>query len=167
MAHKFEISQDILVEASPEQVWEAIATGPGLDSWFMGRNEVEPREGGRAMWSIDDFTLESTVVEWDSPKRFVNRGAEALDGSTHEFDYRIDAREGGGSHIHFVHSGALYRGLGERIQGHERGRPHVPPQVAGVPHLLPSAVWERRSMSADLRWTTGSACGSCSMRVSG
>jgi hypothetical protein len=27
-------------------VWEAIATGPGLDSWFMGRNEVEPREGG-------------------------------------------------------------------------------------------------------------------------
>jgi hypothetical protein len=26
-------------------VWEAIATGAGIDGWFMGRNQVEPREG--------------------------------------------------------------------------------------------------------------------------
>ena len=35
------------VHATPEEVWQAIATGPGIDSWFMGRNEVEPGEGGR------------------------------------------------------------------------------------------------------------------------
>jgi uncharacterized protein YndB with AHSA1/START domain len=31
MAHQFEIAKDVEVEASPEQVWEAIATGPGMD----------------------------------------------------------------------------------------------------------------------------------------
>ena len=45
MAHRFEITQDLEVGATPEQVWEAIATGRGMDSWFMGQSEVEPREG--------------------------------------------------------------------------------------------------------------------------
>ena len=48
MAHPFEVSKEIEVDATPEEVWEAIATGPGIDSWFMGRNEVEPGEGGKA-----------------------------------------------------------------------------------------------------------------------
>ncbi len=43
MAHPFELSYEIEVDASPKEVWEAIATGPGVDSWFMGRNEIEPR----------------------------------------------------------------------------------------------------------------------------
>jgi uncharacterized protein YndB with AHSA1/START domain len=47
MAHPFEIRNEIEVDATPEEVWEAIATGPGVDSWFMGRNEVEPRQGAR------------------------------------------------------------------------------------------------------------------------
>ncbi|MET7528070.1 hypothetical protein ABZS62_38215, partial [Streptomyces sp900116325] len=46
MTHPFEIGQETTLPASPEEVWEAITTGPGIDSWFMGRNEVEPREGG-------------------------------------------------------------------------------------------------------------------------
>jgi uncharacterized protein YndB with AHSA1/START domain len=41
MGRKFENHQEVELDASPEQVWEAIATGPGIDSWFMGRNEVE------------------------------------------------------------------------------------------------------------------------------
>ena len=47
MAHPFEFTHEIKVDASPEEVWEAIATGPGVDAWFMGRNEIEPREGGK------------------------------------------------------------------------------------------------------------------------
>ena len=107
MAHEFEIARDIEVDASPEQVWEAIATGPGWDSWFMGRNEIEPREGGAVRWSIGGFTAESTVTAWDPPRRFVSTGTEGPDGSMHRFDYRIDEREGGGSTIRYVHSGML------------------------------------------------------------
>ena len=71
MAHRFEITKDVEVGATPEEVWEAIATGPGMDSWFMGQSEVEPREGGRARWSIGGYTEDSTVTTWDPPKRFV------------------------------------------------------------------------------------------------
>ncbi len=107
MTHEFEIAQEIEVDASPEQVWEAVATGPGWDSWFMGRNEIEPREGGDVRWSIGGFTATSKVTTWDPPNRFVSMGDEAPDGSTHQFDYRIEPREGGGSSIKYVHSGRL------------------------------------------------------------
>jgi hypothetical protein len=73
----------------------------------MGRNEIEPREGGRVRWSIGGFTAESTVTAWDPPNRFVSTGDQMPDGSMHRFDYRVDAREGGGSTIRYVHSGTL------------------------------------------------------------
>jgi uncharacterized protein YndB with AHSA1/START domain len=107
MAHRFEIPQDVEVDATPEQVWEAIATGPGWDSWFMGRNEIEPREGGTTRWSIGGYTAESTVTAWDPPKRFVTTGLASPDGSMHQFEYRIEAREGGRTAIRYVHSGML------------------------------------------------------------
>src|SRR5438874_712048 len=107
MAHKFEIAQETEVDATPEQVWEAVASGPGWDSWFMGRNEIEQRQGGAVRWSIGDFTATSTVTTWDPPKRFASSGDEAPDGSLHHFDYRIEPREGGGSSIRYLHSGFL------------------------------------------------------------
>ena len=103
----FEITQDIEVDATPEQVWEAIATGPGLDSWFLGHTELEPRQGGTVKWSFGDWTAESTLTVWDPPHRLVNSGEEGPDGSRHRFDYTVDPREGGGSSIRYVHSGVL------------------------------------------------------------
>ena len=58
----------------------------------MGRNEIEPREGGRVRWSIGGFTAESTVTAWDPPSHFVSTGDEMPDGSMHRFDYRVDPR---------------------------------------------------------------------------
>ncbi len=107
VTHRFEITKDLEVSATPEQVWEAIATGPGLESWFLGRNEIDPRPGGTARWSIGEFTAESTITTWDPPNRFVNTGMPAPDGSFHQFDYHIEAREGGGSAIRYEHTGML------------------------------------------------------------
>lgn len=45
MLHEFDLRKEITLDATPQQVWEAIATGPGIDAWFMGRNQVEAREG--------------------------------------------------------------------------------------------------------------------------
>jgi uncharacterized protein YndB with AHSA1/START domain len=103
----FEIPQEAEVEASPEQVWEAIGTGPGWDSWFMGRNEIEPREGGTTKWSIGGFTMDSDVTAWDPPRRFTSKGAPMPDGSWHQFDYRLEDRGGGRTKIRYVHSGML------------------------------------------------------------
>ena len=100
MAQRFEITNDLEVDATPEQVWDAIATGPGMDSWFMGRSEVEPRQGGTSRWSIGDYTETATVTDVGSaaggsrarkrgtrrivpPVRLPDRGSRrrALDGA--------------------------------------------------------------------------------------
>jgi uncharacterized protein YndB with AHSA1/START domain len=107
MAHPFEVRKEIEVDASPEEVWEAIATGPGLDSWFMGRNEVEPRKGGKVRMILSAWTLESTVTVWDPPNRLVTETSEGEDGRLMTFEYVIEGRGEGRTVLRFVHSGFL------------------------------------------------------------
>jgi uncharacterized protein YndB with AHSA1/START domain len=105
--HEFELSDEITVDATPEQVWEAIATGPGIDSWFMGRNQVEPREGGKLRMTLGDYTEEGTVTAWEPPRRFAYRGGEGPDGSFMAFEYLVEGREGGTTVVRMVQSGVL------------------------------------------------------------
>ncbi len=107
MPREFEITNEITVAATPEEVWDAIATGPGIDSWFMGRNEVEPREGGTARMTMAGETAESTVTRWDPPRRFTTRSPEAPDGQFMAFDYLVEGRDGGSTVVRLVHSGYL------------------------------------------------------------
>jgi uncharacterized protein YndB with AHSA1/START domain len=108
MGHEFETDNEITADATPEQVWEAIATGPGIDSWFMGRNEIDPREGGQVRMVVTDyFTAESTITAWDPPNRLAYRSAEAEDGSFMAFEFLVEGREQGSTVIRLVHSGFL------------------------------------------------------------
>ena len=108
MAHPFEVRKEIELEATPEQIWEAIATGPGIDGWFLGqKNEVEPRLGGMVRLDFGDAAGESTVTAWDPPRRFAHASAAAPDGTLHAFEYVIEARRGGRAVVRLVHSGFL------------------------------------------------------------
>jgi uncharacterized protein YndB with AHSA1/START domain len=107
MTHEFEVREDIELDATPEQVWAAIATGPGVDSWFMGRNEIEGREGGRGRMILGEYSQESTVTAWEPGKRFAFRGDPAPDGQFMAFEYLIEGRDGGSTVLRFVHSGML------------------------------------------------------------
>ena len=107
MPHEFEIRDEVTVDATPEQVWEAIATGPGIDAWFMGRNEVEPREGGTVRMTLGGYAEEATVTAWEPPRRFAYRGGEGEDGSFMAFEYLVEGREGGGTVVRLVQSGVL------------------------------------------------------------
>lgn len=108
MAHPFEVRKEIDVAASPEELWEAIATGSGIDGWFLGSgNEVEPRVGGRIRVALGDDVGESTVTAWEPPTRFAYRTEEGPDGSLHAFEYVIEARGGGRAVVRLVHSGFL------------------------------------------------------------
>ena len=80
MTHPFEIELETTLPASPEQVWAAIATGPGIDSWFMGRNEVEPREGGIAAMETGGRREEAVITAYEPGKRIATRTATAADG---------------------------------------------------------------------------------------
>jgi uncharacterized protein YndB with AHSA1/START domain len=61
---------EVEVPGTPEQVWEAIATGPGLECWFVPA-EVEGREGGTITTDHGPFGESTgTVTAWEPPHRF-------------------------------------------------------------------------------------------------
>jgi uncharacterized protein YndB with AHSA1/START domain len=108
MAHPFELTKEIEIAATPEQVWEAVATGPGIDGWFLGTgNEVEPRLGGRVRVSFGEASGESTVTAWEPPRRYAHRGEAGPDGTFHAMEYTIESRAGGITLVRLVHSGFL------------------------------------------------------------
>jgi len=107
LAHEFKVEEEIALDATPEQVWEAITTGRGMDGWFMGANEVDPREGGAVRTSLPGWALESIVTVWEPPTRFVHTTSEGADGRLMAFEYLIAGRADGGATLRFVHSGFL------------------------------------------------------------
>src|SRR5688500_327011 len=97
MGHEFQIPQEALVEATPEQVWEAIATGPGIDAWFMGRNEVD---GGVVRTAFGGAALPGSVVTTaDAPHRFTHGSEPAPDGRFVAYDFLIEGRDRGSTSV--------------------------------------------------------------------
>ena len=66
------IELEVEVPGTPEEVWEAIATGPGITAWFVPA-QVEEREGGSLSLDIMGKGMEAAgvVTAWDPPRRFV------------------------------------------------------------------------------------------------
>jgi uncharacterized protein YndB with AHSA1/START domain len=61
---------EVEVPGTPEEVWEAIATGPGIECWFVPA-EVEEREGGTIKTDHGPFGESTgTVTAWEPPHRF-------------------------------------------------------------------------------------------------
>ncbi|NUP03694.1 MAG: SRPBCC domain-containing protein [Nonomuraea sp.] len=105
MGHEFELPFESRVEATPEEVWEAITTGPGIDSWFMGRNEVA---GGVVRTAFSGFDLPGSRVTDEEPlKRFAHASEPAGDGRFVAYDFLIEGREGGSTQLRMVTSGFL------------------------------------------------------------
>jgi uncharacterized protein YndB with AHSA1/START domain len=123
MAHPFELTGEMEVPATPEEVWEAIATGPGVDAWFMGENEIEPRKGGMTRLTMRGFTEEATVTAWEPPTRFATRTPEAPDGALHAFEYLVEGREKGSTVVRWVHSGFLGENWEREYEGLSEGDP--------------------------------------------
>ncbi|WP_028925727.1 SRPBCC family protein [Pseudonocardia acaciae] len=106
MAREFEIRKEVEIDATPEQIWQAIATGPGITSWFMP-HEVTPGEGGSIRLTVPGFEEESVITAWEPAKRLAYRGKTADDGTVHAMEYLIEGRDGGSTVLRFVHSGML------------------------------------------------------------
>jgi hypothetical protein len=102
MSKEFEIAREFEVDATPEQVWEAITTG--TDGWLWPMEAPEPREGGKGPFG-------STVLAWDPPHRYTNRVEnveEIAEQSVNQLDYTVEPRDGGRrAWVRYVHSGIL------------------------------------------------------------
>ena len=107
MGHDYVIRHEAEVPAEPEQVWEAIATGPGMDSWFMGSNEVEPGPGGLVRTHTKRGPLDSTVTRWDPLKLLEHRSAAEPDGRFIAYEFLVEGRDGGSTVLRLATSGFL------------------------------------------------------------
>jgi uncharacterized protein YndB with AHSA1/START domain len=95
------------VPASPDQVWTAIATGPGIDSWFMGRSEVSPGAGGTVRTVLGEYAPELEITDWDPPRRFAYRSGQAPDGRFIAYEFLVEGRAGGSAVLRTVTSGFI------------------------------------------------------------
>jgi len=112
------IRLDQEVPGTPEQVWEAVATGPGISAWFV-RAEVEPREGGAVSL---DFGLgmpsAGEVTAWDPPRRFVY-GSFADDPGAVAYEFLVEAGSGDTCVVRLIASGF---GTGAEFDGEYDGQ---------------------------------------------
>ena len=107
MGHVFEDHHHAAVAATPDQVWQAIATGPGVDSWFMGRTDLLPGADGSRSTVFGGYTMDSTITGWDPPARFALRTGTATDGRFIAYEFLIEGRGGGSTVLRTVTSGFL------------------------------------------------------------
>jgi uncharacterized protein YndB with AHSA1/START domain len=107
MGHPFEQRNEAEVPASPEEAWDAIATGPGIDSWFMGRNDVQPGLGGTVRTVFGEYAPELQVTTWDPARRFAYRSDEAPDGRFIAYEFLVEGRAGGSTVLRTVTSGFI------------------------------------------------------------
>ncbi len=75
------VQVEVEVPGTPEEVWQAIATGPGVSSWFVP-TEVEEREGGAVVSHFGPgMDSIATATAWDPPRRFAAESQDLLDNA--------------------------------------------------------------------------------------
>jgi len=104
MGHAFESTDEIEVPASVEDVWTAIATGPGIDSWFMGRNEVAD---GKVKMAFGGYAPTSEITASEPGHRFAYDSGKAPDGRFIAYEFLVEGREHGSTVLRMVTSGFL------------------------------------------------------------
>lgn len=65
--HRAERSYEVV--ATPEEVWEAIATADGISSWMVP-TKLDPRVGGEVSFDLGDFTSVGVVTDYTPNSRF-------------------------------------------------------------------------------------------------
>ncbi|MFC4854173.1 SRPBCC family protein [Actinophytocola glycyrrhizae] len=103
MGREFASEEELRVDATPDEVWAAIATGPGIDSWFMGRNEVD---AGRAVrQAFAGYTPQHEVTAWEPGKWLAYGSRPAPDGRFVAFEFLIEGRDRGSTVLRVANSG--------------------------------------------------------------
>lgn len=100
------VQVEVEVPGTPEQVWEAIATGHGVSSWFVP-TEIEERDGVMTVTCHFGPGMDSvaTATAWEPPRRFAAEsqgpGSNAPPLAT---EWIVEARSGGVCVVRVIHS---------------------------------------------------------------
>ena len=100
------IAVDTDVPGTPEEVWKAIATGPGLTAWFVPTRLEERTKGSIAMNFGPGMESNSEIQEWDPPRRFTAENKEGMGPGSPPMatEWTVEAKAGGTCRVRVVHS---------------------------------------------------------------
>lgn len=151
------VQVEVEVPGSPEQVWQAIATGPGISSWFVPTT-VEERVGGTVVANFGPgMESESKITQWNPPQNFVAEG-EGM-GTPMATEWIVEAKSGDTCLVRVVHSWFAstdeWDGQFESVENgwvgffsilrlklkHFLGQPSVAFDVTGIGHYGESEGW--------------------------
>jgi hypothetical protein len=92
------------VPLAPDEVWDAIATGPGITSWFMGHNEVD---GETVRTAFGGYQPELGITHREPHARF-SYGTEPDEaGRFVAYEFLIEGRSRSSTVIRVVTSGFI------------------------------------------------------------
>ena len=121
------VQVEVEVPGTPEEVWQAIATGPGISSWFVPA-EFEERDGKPVAVKLNfgpGMESRSVVTAWDPPRMFAAEASGWVPGSPPIADeWSVEARAGGICVVRVVHS--LFASTDDwdnQLEGTESGWP--------------------------------------------
>ena len=99
------VQVEVEVPGTPEQVWQAIASGPGISSWFVPA-KVEGRVGGALALDFGGGMVSSaTVTVWEPPHRMVAEDKTWMQGGPPvATEWSVEAKKGGTCIVRVVHS---------------------------------------------------------------
>src|SRR5215813_4736896 len=89
------VEVEVEVPGTPEEVWRAIATGPGVSSWFVP-TRIEERDGGEIVSTFGPG-MDSTakITSWEALKRFAAESDMGMPGAPKmATEWSIEARAG-------------------------------------------------------------------------
>ena len=94
------------VPGTPEEVWQAIATGPGITAWFVPAKVDGRAKGSMVLTFGPGMESEGEIQAWDSLRRFTVENKEGMGpGSpTVTDEWTIEAKPGGTCRVRVVHA---------------------------------------------------------------
>jgi uncharacterized protein YndB with AHSA1/START domain len=88
------VERDTLVEASPEEVWEALTDEDRLEEWLAPDVELDPVEGGEITVRDGDDQRNGTVETLEEGERFAFTWSRPGEGESF-VEFTIEALPGG------------------------------------------------------------------------
>lgn len=148
------VTSQAIVPGTPEQVWQAIATGPGVSSWFVPCT-IDEKVGGKIVASFGPgMDSEATITAWNPPHSFDAEGSEMTPGGpVMATEWTVEAQSGGNCLVRVVHSWfAETDEWDSQFEGTEHGWPAFFRDLAlYLVHFFgqPSATFQLMAMSTN------------------
>lgn len=100
------VQLEVELPGTPEEVWKAIATGPGISSWFVPA-EIEERDGKPVAVKLNfgpGMEFRSAVTAWEPPRKWATTSAGPPGSPPIATEWSVEARAGGKCILRIVQS---------------------------------------------------------------